>query len=210
MRLTVLGLALLTTTIGGFAQDWELGGTVGYGWAHDSSTTGGAIAVNTGQVPRGAFSIFLDENLYKYLGGEIQYVFRDGGTQVKSNGIDETASGYSNIVVYNLVIHMTPYESKFRPFVGVGSGIKVYTNSSVPLDQPLAGIATMTRGTHVEPALSFDGGLKFRFRRHAQLRMDLRVYASPTPDRLIRPVYPSHIRGWIFDFVPMAGMAYVF
>jgi hypothetical protein len=108
------------------------------------------------------------------------------------------------------MVHLTPDESKFRPFAAVGAGINVFTNSAVPLQQPLGGIAVLARGTHVEPAISFDGGLKYRVRRHMQLRLDLRVYASPTPDRLIRPVYPSHIKGWIFEFLPMAGVAYIF
>jgi len=197
-------------TIAGFAQDWELGGAVGYGWDLGSSVVDGASRVHSGQPARGGFSVLLDENPYKYLGGEFQYVFRDGGTQLKANGIVETASGYSNLIVYNLMVHMTPYESKFRPFIGVGAGIKVYTNSDLPLRQPLGQTAILTRGSQVEPVISFDGGLKFSLRRHTQLRLDLRVFASPTPDCLIRPVFQSQIKGWIFDFIPMAGVAYVF
>jgi len=161
-------------------------------------------------VPRGAFSAFVAENLYNYIGGEFQYVFRSGGTELKSNGITETASGYSNILVYNVTVNMTPRESKFRPFVAAGAGVRIYTNTDRFVTQPLAGIALLTKGTQVKPAVSFDGGIKYMLPRHIQARLDLRVYTSPAPNDLIRRVAPLSFRGWVYDLVPMAGIAYLF
>lgn len=210
MRLAILSLAVATCTTACLAQSWEFGGGVGYGWTLDSGLTNIPNGATVGNQARGAFTVVADENPYNYIGGEFQYLFRAGGTQLRSNGITETASGYSNVIVYNLMIHMTPKESNFRPFVAAGAGIKVYTNSDLLVPQPLSPIALLARGTQVEPAVSFAGGAKYLLPHHVQLRLDMRVYTGPTPDQLVRSIYPSRTKGWIFDFVPMLSVAYVF
>jgi len=210
MRLVLVALVVAGSSTGCLAQDWEIGGGGGAGWSLDSSVAGGPNAVHTGYTPHGAFSVIWAENPYSYIGGELQYLFRAGGTELKSNGITQASSGYSNILVYNLTVHLTRRESKVRPFVGVGAGIKIYTNSERLLTQPLSGTALLLQGTQVEPAISFDGGVKYLLPRHVQLRLDLHAFTSPTPDALIRTIGPAHIKGWIYDLVPTAGIAYVF
>lgn len=210
MRLTFVPMLLIVSAIGCFAQDWEIGGGAGYGWPLNASVTGGANPVQAGYAPRAAFSVVLAENTYNYLGGEFQYLFRTGGTQLESNGIREASPGYSNILVYNLMIHMRRREAKFRPFIGAGSGIRIYTNSAPLFSQPLASTALLRRGTQVEPAISLDGGAKFMFPHHVQLRLDLRVFTTPAPNDLIRAVGTSRVKGWIYELMPMAGVAYIF
>ena len=209
MRLLLLTLTMAASAAGCLAQDWEFGGGVGYGWTLDTSVTGAPNA-QVGNAPRGAFTVVLAENPHDYIGGELQYLFRPGGTQLRSNGVAETALGYSNVVVYNLLVHMTPRESTFRPFVGAGAGIKVYTNSDFLQPQPLADVAFLARGTQVEPAISLEGGAKYLLPHHIQLRLEMRVYTTPTPNDLVKPIYPSRTKGWIFDLTPMASVAYVF
>jgi hypothetical protein len=209
MRLTLLTLAVAASATGCFAQNWEFGGGLGYGWALNTAITGVPNA-EVGHAARGAFTVILGENPYNYIGGELQYLFRPGGTELRSNGILETASGYNNVIVYDILFHLKPRESKFRPFVGAGAGIKVYTNSDLLVPQPLAGVAFLSRGTQVEPAISLAGGAKYLLPHHVQLRLDMRVYTSPTPNDLIRPIYPSRTKGWIFDLTPMVSLAYVF
>jgi len=211
MRLTHLGLALvMSSSMACLAQEWEVGAGAGYGWYLNPTISGPLNSGRAGYRPRAAFGVLLGENMYNYIGGEFQYLFRFGGTQLQSDGITENSPGYTNIFVYNLMVHMTPRESKFRPFVAAGAGIKVYTNSDRVVRQPLAGLALLLQGTQVEPAISLDGGLKCMLPRHVQLRLDFRVYTTPTPDLLIRPVGLSRIQGWVFDLVPMAGVSYVF
>lgn len=210
MRLTLLALVVAGSTTACLAQNWEINGGAGYGWPLQASVTGGTNPIQAGYAARPAFSGLVAENPYNYIGGEFQYLFRLGGTQLKSNGITETASGYSNILVYNLIVHMKPRESKFRPFAGVGAGIRIYTNSGRFLPQPLADVALLTKGTEVEPAISFDGGVKYMLPRHVQLRLDFRVYTTPTPSALIRPIGLAQVRGWLYDLMPMAGIGYIF
>src|SRR5579872_5594798 len=99
MRLALLTLVLTGSSVACFAQNWEIGGGAGFGWPLESSVTGGTNPVQAGYAPHPAFSVSLAENPYNYLGGEFQYLFQMGGSQLKSNGITETASGYSNILV---------------------------------------------------------------------------------------------------------------
>jgi len=102
-------------------------------------------------------------------------------------------------------------DEKLRPFVAGGAGIKIYTSTGVHSeDQPLSGFARLTPHTQVEAAVSAGGGLKYRFGRHAQARVDFRTYFSPLPDKIFRTPGFSSIHGWVYDFVPMAGISYLF
>lgn len=210
MRLVLFSILLATFSSRCLAQEWEIGAAAGYSWYHNAPVDNVLNSGRTGYAPRPEFAVVLDDNPYRYIGGEFQYTFRPGGTQLWSGGITENAPGYSNTIIYNLVVHMTPLESKFRPFVAAGSGIRIYTNSRPLFTQPLAGVALLTQGTQVEPAISFDAGVKYLLPHHIQLRLDLRGYTTPAPNALIRSLGPGHINGWIWDFAPMAGVGYVF
>jgi hypothetical protein len=70
------------------AQPWEFGAIGGYGWYHDSSITNGLGSAQAGIPARAAFGVTLTQNMYNYVGGEIRYLFRVGGPELKSSGID--------------------------------------------------------------------------------------------------------------------------
>jgi len=47
--------------------------------------------------------------------------------------------------------------------------------------------------------------------KHIQLRVDFRLLMTPLPNEVIRPTGTStRIHGWVYDFVPLAGISYVF
>jgi hypothetical protein len=194
-----------------FAQTWEVGVEGGYGWYSNPSLTNSPDSGSAGFPPRAAVGVVFGEDLYSHLGGEVRWLFRFGGPQLRSNGITESALGYTNTVTYDFLFHMTPRESKIRPFVAAGAGIKVYTGSFRDVDQPLANFAVLRPVTQVEPALSVGGGVKYLLPKHIQLRMDFRVLMTPLPDDLIRPTRPlTRIHGWVYDFLPLAGLSYIF
>jgi hypothetical protein len=149
--------------------------------------------------------------MYKYVGGEIRYTFRSGQPELKSRGIVSSGSGYTNAVTYDFLVYTSPRESKLRPFFAGGAGIKVFTSTSGPdATQPLANFALLTHVNQVEPAISVGGGLKCKFSRHGEFRLDFRTYMTPLPHEVFRPTGLSRINGWLFDFVPLAGISYVF
>jgi len=64
-------------------------------------------------------------------------------------------AGDTNVVTYDLLVYASPRESKLRPFVAGGAGIKVYTSTNRPYaNQPLANFALLTQVNQVEPAVS--------------------------------------------------------
>jgi hypothetical protein len=211
MRLTFLTLALaLTIPSSCLAQNWEVGGLGGYGWYHNPSISDSVTSVRAGFPSHAAVGAVFTDNMYQYVGGELFYLARFGGPQIESNGIKESVNGYTNAITYDLLFHMRPRESKIRPFVSAGAGIKVFTGSSLNLYQPLDGLAVLTRRTQVEPAVNLGAGLKYLLPKHIQLRLAFQVLMSPLPDEVIRPVGFANIHGWVYDFVPLAGIGYVF
>jgi hypothetical protein len=120
-------------------------------------------------------------------------------------------NGYSNLLTYDLLVHMTRKDSRLRPYAAGGAGIKVYTGTTAQLiTQPLTQFALLLPVTQVEPAISVGGGLKYQLARHILLRADFRTYMTPLPNELFRTRAASSIRGWVFDFVPQVGISYTF
>ena len=195
------------------AQPWELGAIGGYGWYHNSSISGSNGSAQAGFPARAAFGVAFTENMYNHVGGEIVYLFRFGGPEIKLSSVRGNLDGHTNVVVYDFLFYTSSKESRIRPYVAAGAGIKVYTGLGprfVSVEQPLAHLALLRPMNQVEPAISVGGGAKFRVSERVQLRVDFRAYMTPLPDELFRPVGPSVIHGWLYDFVPLAGISYIF
>jgi len=212
MRLTLFGMAFaLTLSPVCLAQQWEVGVASGYGLYYDSTVANGGQSASAGFHPGVALGGVFGENMYNYIGGEVRYLFRWGSPELQSQGTRADMSGYSNVLVYDVLVHMTPRDSRFRPYVAGGAGVKIYTGSSTQfLTQPLKEYAVLLPGTQVEPAISVGAGLKYLVVRHVLLRADFRAYMTPLPNELFRPTGLSAIRGWVFDFVPQVGVSYLF
>jgi Outer membrane protein beta-barrel domain len=195
----------------GFAQEGEIGGFGGYGWNVNPSLSNSLGSAVAGFTPKGAIGAVLGDDMYEYIGGEIRYTFQFGGPELRSGGYQVNMMGYTNLVTYDLLIHIRPKDDKLRPFVAGGAGIKVFSGTGIrSTDQPLSGFALLSPCTEVEPAISAGGGLKYRITKHAQLRLDFRTYFSPLPHRIFRTAELSLVHGWVYDFVPMVGISYLF
>jgi hypothetical protein len=193
------------------SQQWEVGGSGGYGWYASPSISNPFGSAQAGFPAKGAIGAVFGENLYEHLGGEIRYVFRFGGPELKSDGIQTNIRGYTNVVVYDFLFHMTTRENKVRPFIAAGAGIKAFTGTGdFIVNQPLQDFARLVPHTEVEPTISVGAGLKYRVAKHVQLRADFRTYFSPLPGDIFRRPHNAVQRGWIYDFVPMGGISYLF
>ena len=215
MRLTLFNVAL-TLTLSPLcrAQGWEVGAVAGYG-----GYSNGTIVDNIGESagagfhPGWALGAVLSEDPYNYIGGEVRYLFRWGSPELQFQGTRATIGGYSNLLVYDSLVHMRPQGKRIRPYVAGGAGVKVYTGSNprfLTLTQPLVQFAALRPCTEVEPAVSIGAGLKYRVKRHVWLRADFRAYMTPLPGELFRTTRLSAIRGWVYDFVPQVGVSYTF
>jgi hypothetical protein len=214
MRLTPCSLTLAVTISSVcLAQPWELGASGGYGWYHDASIGNATGSAQAGIPARAAIGVTFTQNMYNYVGGEIRYLFRFGGPELKSSGMEANLGGHTNLVTYDFLFYTSSKESSIRPYVAGGAGIKVYTGLGsrfLGLNQPLVNFAFLRPVNQVEPAISVGGGVKFLMPRRVQLRIDFRAYMTPLPNQLFRPVGLSVIRGWLYDFVPLGGISYVF
>lgn len=214
MRSLLLWFFLVFTVLppAGFAaQEWEVGAAGGFGWYADASINNPTGSAQAGLKPSFALGATFDQDMYNHVGGELRYTFRSGQPELKSHGTVVSGDGYTNVVTYDLLVYTSPRESKFRPFVAGGAGIKVYTSTnSLYLTQPPATFAVLTRVNQVEPAISLGGGVKCMFAKHGEFRLDFRTYMTPVPNQVFRPTGLSRIKGWLFDFVPLIGISYVF
>ena len=193
------------------AQHWEIGAAGGFGWYADAAINNATGSAQAGPKPSFALGAAFDQDMYNHLGGEVRYTFRNGQPELKSHGTVLGGGGYSNAITYDILVYTSRRESKIRPFVAGGAGIKVYTSTNRPyVNQPLANFALLTQVNQVEPAISAGGGLKCMFLRHGEFRLDFRTYMTPLPNRVFRPTGLSRINGWLFDFVPLAGISYAF
>lgn len=195
------------------AQEWEVGAAAGYGF-YDNATIGNRVAgvsASAGFRPGFALGAVFGQNMYEHVGGELRYLFLWGAPKLQFQDTRATMSGYTNLVVYDVLVHMKSRDSRLRPFLAGGAGIKVFSGTGWHyLTQPLPEFAVLLPHTQVEPAISAGGGVKYRVARHTLLRADFRAYMSPLPDNLFRTTRFSEIRGWVFNFVPQVGIAYTF
>jgi hypothetical protein len=212
MRSIVRSLTFaLTVSSACLAQKWEAGGAGGYGWYVNPSIRNSIGSAQAGFPAKGAIGALFGNNMYEYVGGEVRYLFRFGGPELRFGGTQANMTGYTNVITYDLLVHLRPRDAKVRPFVAGGAGIKVYSGTGlVSVGQPLVGFALLKPVNEVEPAISVGGGLKYLVARHTLLRVDFRTYMTPLPNQIFRPTGFSAIHGWVYDFVPMAGISYVF
>jgi hypothetical protein len=75
------------------------------------------------------------QNMYNYVGGEIRYLFRFGGPQLKSSGVEANQDGHTNLVTYDFLFYTSSKESRIRPYVAGGAGIKVVHGSGTPFSR---------------------------------------------------------------------------
>jgi hypothetical protein len=52
--------------------------------------------------------------------------------------------------------------------------------------------------------------VKVSISNHAIIRVDFRDYLSPFPKKLFAASPGSRIHGWLQDFIPLAGVSFVF
>src|SRR6478609_2909290 len=96
-QLTVPVLLILSASAC-LAQRWEIGGVGGYASYHDATITYPAGSASIGIAPKGAGGAIFGENLYKYIGGEVRWMYIWGQPRIQAHGVEVTRPGFSNVV----------------------------------------------------------------------------------------------------------------
>jgi Outer membrane protein beta-barrel domain len=192
-------------------QNWEFGGSAGYGLYRDVNVTSSAINGKAGFEPGVAFGALLGDNISRHWGGEVRYTFRSDDLRVSSGSTKATAGGQSHAIHYDVLLHATSKESSVRPFLAAGAGVKVYRGTGAePAFQPLSNLVVLTHTTEAQALISVGGGVKFSVSKRALFRLDFRDYLTPLPSDLLATPRGSKVSGWMNDFVFLVGISTVF
>jgi len=192
------------------AQHWEVGASGGYSFFSDMKVTAGAASGTTGFGPGPVFGGVLANALNSRFAGEIRYAFIKDEMRVSSGSSRATATSQSHALHYDVLIHATNAESSFRPFLALGAGIKMFRGTGdEPSYQPLSNLIVLTHASQTVPLISAGGGIKIPVSKRALVRMDIRDYISPVPDKLLAT--PSGtIGGWTHNIVVQFGVSTIF
>ena len=213
MRIQTAGLIVFALASAGVsqAQEWEIGGIGGAGFANGLSVARGGTSATTGFKSGVAFGGFAASNLYTHLSGEIRYTYQMSDLKLSGSGSEVTFKGVSHAIHYDLVYHMANKRSKVQPFVAAGAGVKLYRGTGrEQAYQPLSNFAYLTKTEDLRPLISAGGGIKYRISDHMFFRAEVRDYITPFPKKVITPAPGAKVSGWLQDFVPMFGISFIF
>jgi len=192
-------------------QQWEVGGSAGWGHYRDVNVTTATATGKAGFAPGIAFGAVVGNQMNRWVGGEARYTFRSDDLRVSSGSVKATSQAQSHAAHYDVLVHATKTESSVRPFAAIGAGAKIYRSTGPQsLAQPLRNLVVMARGTEAQPLVSAGGGVKISMSRHAILRLDARDYFTPRPSNLLVTPATTKVGGWMHDFVFLVGISTVF
>jgi hypothetical protein len=212
MKMRIAGTLLFSITccLSGYAQTWEVGGAGGLGVTRNLTVSNPTTSADVGIKNGVAFSALLSQRLYRHFAGEGRYTFQVGELRLKGNGQEPTLNAESHAMHYDLLVIVTQPKAVVRPFLAVGGGAKIYHSSErPPIFQPLNNLVVLTQTTQAEPMVSVGGGVKFALGR-AILRLDVRDYATPLPDKLFAVRAGARLNGWLNNIVFLVGIGYAF
>jgi len=193
------------------AQKWEFGGGIGGSFYPSRDVTNGSTSASAGIRTNVASSVWLGQNASNKWGGEIRFDYQLGDLSLERGSTSTTLTAESYGLHYDVLWHTTRRESKVRPFIGAGAGIKVYRATGQPgVVQPLSQYALLTKGDELRPLLSLAAGVKWQIAQTLQLRLEVHDYITPFPKELIAPNVGSKTPGILQNIVPMLAIAYTF
>ena len=206
----ILGCCLAGGAAFGQGQ-YYLGAMGGGGFTPDLSVQGTSGKANASLSNGGAFGALFGDDMYNYWGGEVRYLYRVGDLKLSSAGTSAHFEARTNIIHADFLGHLRPRESRIRPFIAFGAGIRIIKGTDIEsFDQPLSSIATFSHTLETMPLADVGGGVKVNFGKSWQARVEMRDYLSPAPNKVITPAAGSSISGWLQDIVGLASISYTF
>ena len=194
-----------------WGQKWEFGGGVGGGFYTSNDVTSAGASAAAKIATNLAGSAWVANNGSGHWGGELRYDYQNGALELTQGSTKASFSGVSHAVHYDFLYHFTDGESRIRPFVSAGGGIKIYRGTGTEaVYQPLSNFALLSKDQDLTGLLSVGAGIKMTLAPHLQLRLDVHDYFTPFPKQIIAPAANAKVSGWMQDIVPMIGLAYTY
>ena len=195
----------------GFAQQYEVGATIGYGAYRNGSIYSSVGTAQAGIRNRFAAGVVLGDEFSKYVCAEFRYLYHDGHPFLQAPGVKSDIQGQSHALTLELLFHLKPPEHRWRPFLAAGGGAKDYVIAGPePFPQPIPQIASLIANDVWKVVFSVGGGVKFALRPHLLLRADFRDYLTTFPRQQIVPAPHNTARGIFEQFTPLFGVSYTF
>jgi hypothetical protein len=204
-------LAAFFWTTACFAQQYEVGATVGYGVYRNGSVTapGGTATAGFGNTfVAGAIA---GEDRYPHISGELRYLYQDGDPFVSTGSTRGSIRGQSHAVHYDVLFHLKNRQARLRPYAAAGAGVKYFrTTGPAPSPQPLPSLVTLAPDSQFRWLITAGGGVKYRIDKHFVVRGEFLDYITPFPKKLFVPAKNGADSGIFNQFTPMFGVSYQF
>ncbi len=212
MKRVVCMLSALLAAGTAWGQKWEFGGGAGGGFYTSQTVTNTAAGSAEAKIGGGlSASAWLGNISSDRWGGEIRYDYQRGDLKLSSGGASASFGSQSHTVHYDFHLYFADRESRIRPFVAFGAGIKMFQGTGAEIAaQPLSRIALLTKTTDVQPVVSIGAGFKAHLSDRWTFRAGVWDLMSPFPKKVIVPNTNSTVSGWLHDLTPMVGIGYTF
>jgi opacity protein-like surface antigen len=178
-----------------------------YDQVNDGWTAGGTVTVNSWKYFSNEFSYFRQQGKYT-LGIGVYVGDPNHPDQDEDSAFDSARVGLTTRQFeYNLLAHMRPPTSRWRPYIAVGPTFQLISLSDSPLKKPAGPFklglgnlglikaafdfgktAPLDGGGTFQFGLQYGGGIKYRVSPRVMLRADYRETWSKNPD-IIRNSY---------------------
>jgi hypothetical protein len=201
----------LLFAVAAFAQTYEIGANIGYGFYRNGTILSPTETATAGIRNRFAAGIDLGYEFSDYVSGEFNYLYHDGHPFLEAPGVKVDIQGQSQALTLKLLVHFKPQKERLRPFIAGAIGAKGYIIAGPePFPQPIPAVATLTTNDVWKVVFVPGGGVKYRLRPHLLVRGEFRDYITSFPRQQIVPAPHNTARGIFQQFTFLFGASYTF
>jgi hypothetical protein len=191
------------------AQSWEVGAIGGYAFSPSLNVTGPAGRADTGFRSGAVVGVFGGEEMAGYWGGEARYLYRFSDLKLSSGSTSVRFGAHTHIAEGNFLLHFRRRETRLRPFLAFGGGVKIIQGTGLEsASQPLGRLAALTATRELIPVAGVGFGFKLNVRDHLRFRFEGRDYIGPSPDKVIAPSPGATLGGVLHDFMGLVSVSY--
>ena len=191
------------------AQTWEVGAMGGYGFSPNLTLKNATGSANSGFENGVSAGVFGGNDSYNYVSGEARYLYRYGDAKLSSGGTTVDFGAHTHIINGDFLVHFTPRESRIRPFVAFGGGIKVLVGTGIEsASQPLGKFAALTKTHELLPVADIGVGVKFSLSKAFRVRLEVQDFIGPAPDKVITAAPGTSGGGIQNDIIGTVAVSY--
>jgi hypothetical protein len=209
MNWTRLFSSAILVTGAAFAQGWDLGAAGGFSYAPNLSVTEASATASVGIGRGGVAGAYLGEDMYRYFGGELRYLYGFGDLQASSGNTSVSFGRRFHIVTFDILSYLRPPESRVRPFLALGGGAEILEGTGAEsASQPLGNFVALTHTRETLAAGDVGLGFKIGLSRRLSFRIEAHDYMGPSPGKVIAPAPGASISGFMNNIVATASIAW--